>query len=83
MLFNKDGILNLDEAMMASSSFKQIMEDGVVTSDELDSQIKKVSDLLHEAEKRFSAEDLEYVEHLLVETNVLFAVFNKFQIQNL
>lgn len=83
MLFNKDGILNLDEAMMASSSFKQIMEDGVVTSDELDAQIKKVSDLLHEAEKRFSAEDLEYVEHLLVETNVLFAVFNKFQIQNL
>lgn len=83
MLFNKDGVLNLDEAMMASSSFKQIMEDGVVTSDELDAQIKKVSDLLHEAEKRFSAEDVEYIEHLLVETNVLFAVFNKFQIQNL
>lgn len=83
MLFNKDGVLNLDEAMLASSSFKQIMEDGVVTSDELDAQIKKVSDLLHEAEKRFSAEDVEYIEHLLVETNVLFAVFNKFQIQNL
>lgn len=83
MLFDKDGILNLDEAMLASSSFKKIMEDGVVTSDELDAQIKRVSDLLHEAEKRFSAEDLECVEHLLVESNVLFAVFNKFQIQNL
>lgn len=83
MLFDKDGILNLDGAMLASSSFKKIMEDGVVTSDELDAQIKRVSDLLHEAEKRFSAEDLECVEHLLVESNVLFAVFNKFQIQNL
>lgn len=83
MLFNKDGVLILDEVMMESPSFKQIMEDGVVTSDELDAQIKKVSDLLHDAEKRFSDEDLECVEHLLVESNVLFAVFNKFQIQNL
>jgi hypothetical protein len=83
MLFNKDGVLILDEDMMVSPSFKQIMEDGVVTSDEIDAQIKKVSDLLHDAEKHFSAEDLECVEHLLVESNVLFAVFNKFQIQNL
>ena len=83
MLFNKDGVLILDEAMMENPSFKQIMEDGVVTSDELDAQIKKVSNLLHDAEKRFSAEDLKCVEHLLVESNVLFAVFNKFQLQNL
>ena len=83
MLFNKDGILAIDEAMMQSASFRKIMEDGIVTSDELAEQVQKVAGLLHEAEKRFSAQDLEFIEQLLVESNVMFAVYNKFELQNI
>lgn len=83
MLFNKDGILALDEALMQSDSFKKIMEDGNVTSDELAEQVQKVTDLLHQAEKRFSAQDIEFIEQLLVESNVLFAVYNKFELQSI
>jgi len=83
MLFNENGILSLDEVIMNNASFQQIMEDGIVTSDELEAQTQKVSDLLHDAEKRFSAQDLECIEQLLVESNVLFAVFHKYELQNI
>lgn len=82
MLFNKEGILSLDEAVMQSASFKKIMEDGIVTSGEVSEQVQKVADLLHDAEKRLSKEDLEFVERLLVEANVLFAVYKKYELQN-
>jgi hypothetical protein len=83
MLFNQDGFLILDEAMMQSASFQNIMEDGVVTNDELASQVQRVTDMLHEAEKRFKKDDLEFVEQLLVEANVLFAVYNKYELQKI
>ncbi|MBR0309622.1 MAG: hypothetical protein IJQ97_01935 [Paludibacteraceae bacterium] len=83
MLFNKDGILSLDEALMQNASFIQIMEDGVVTSDELEAQAQKVTDMFHEIAKRFSPEDAAFVEQLLIETNVLYAVSKKYELQNL
>lgn len=83
MLFNKDGILILDEALMQSASFQKIMEDGVVTGEELAEQVQKVTDLLHDAEKHFSKEDLAIIEHLLVESNVMFAVYKKYELQNI
>ena len=83
MLFNKDGILMLDEAMIKNPSFMRIMEDGVVTCEELEAQVQKVSNMLHETETRFSSEDLEWIEQLLVESNVLFAVYKQYEIQNI
>lgn len=83
MLFNENGILTLDEVLMQSPSFQKIMEDGVVTNGELTEQAQKVLDLLHVAEKHFSQEDLEFVEQLLVESNVLFAVYHKYELQSI
>lgn len=83
MLFDKDGFLNLDEAVLNNASFLKIMEDGVVTNGELAAQTQKVSDLLHETEKRFFRDDVAFIEQLLVETNVLYAVFRKYELQNM
>ena len=82
MLFNNDGILNLDEAIAKSPSFLSIMEDGIVTGEELASQTQLVTDLLHEAQERLSGDDVALVERLLTETNVLYAVYQKYQLQN-
>ncbi len=74
MLFDKDGVLRIDEAIMQRPTFLRIMEDNVVTEEEISEQSKVVLDLLRKAEKEFSPSQLQIVEDLLAETGVLFAI---------
>lgn len=83
MFFNENGILNIDEMVVNAPSFKNIMEDGKVTEDEIKSQSDKVIELLHELESRCGEEELSKIRELLVETSVLYAIFNMYSIQNL
>ncbi len=82
MLFDENGILSIDEVISSNPSFLKIMEDGIVTSEELNNQSRKVIVLLQQAEKQMSAEDLQLLEQILVESNVLYAVYQKYQLQN-
>lgn len=73
MLLDESGMINIDDAVLKNDSFKRIMEDGIVTDEELLEQSTKVSELLKEASKL--PEDVqEFIEKLLVETCVLSAV---------
>ena len=81
MFFNKECILNLDEMLANQPSFKKIMEDGIVTEQELSEQSDKVISLLQRLEKELTPAQLELVKELLVETNVINAAFHKYQIQ--
>lgn len=83
MFFNEDGILNIDEMVVNNTSFKNIMEDGVITEDEIKIQSDKVIAMLHEMEKRYSEEQLAEIKNLLVESSVLYAVYNFYSIQNI
>jgi len=83
MFFNEEGILNIDEMVVNNASFKNIMEDGVVTEEEIKTQSDKVVALLHDMESKFSEEQLAEVKTLLVETSVLYAVYNFYSIQNI
>lgn len=83
MFFNEKGILNLDEMVSERPSFKKIMEDGIVTEQELSEQSDKVIALLHRIENELSAEQQELVKDVLVEVNVMNAVFHQYQIQNI
>ena len=80
MLFNEQGILNLDEMIVKEPSFQKIMEDGVVTDEELQSQSERVIELLKEVEQRFSADDLQLIKRLFAETNVLSAIYHYYQL---
>lgn len=73
MLLNESGIVNIDETVMNSPSFKKIMEDGIVTDEEFMEQSKKVASLLEEASK-LPEEQQAFIEKLLVETCVLSAI---------
>ena len=83
MFFNEEGILNIDEIVVNHASFKNIMEDGVVTEDEIQNQSDKVVAMLRDMEAKYSEEQLTEIKNLLVEPSVLYAVYNFYSIQNI
>ena len=83
MFFNEDGILNIDEMIIENPSFQKIMEDGVVTDEELAEQADKVVAQLREMETKFNEEQVAEIKKLLVESNVLQAIYNIHAKQNL
>lgn len=80
MFFNEQGILNIDELVANNESFKKIMEDGVVTEEEIKSQSDKVIAMFHDMETKYSEKQLEEIKNLLVESNVLFAVYSHYRL---
>ncbi len=83
MFFNNEGILNIDEMVVNNESFKKIMEDGIVSEDEIKEQSEKVVAMLQAMEKKYTAEQLQEIKELLVESSVLYAVYNFYEIQNI
>ena len=83
MFFNEEGILNIDEMVVNNASFKNIMEDGVVTEEEIKAQSDKVVAMLHAIEDKYSKEQLAEIKELLVESSVLYTVYNIYSIQNI
>ena len=83
MFFNDEGILNIDEFLADNESFKNIMEDGVVDEEEIKAQTDKVIALLRNMEAKYSEEQLAEIKNLLVETSVLYAVYNIHSIQSI
>ena len=80
MFFNEEGILNIDEMVVNNASFKNIMEDGVITEEEIKAQSDKV---VHDMEAKYNEEQLAEIKNLLVESSVLYAVYNFLSIQNI
>lgn len=83
MFFNEDGILNIDELVAGNASFRKIMEDGIVTEEEIKAQSDKVVAMLNNMESSFTPQQLEQVKHLLSEMSVLYAVYNYHSIQSI
>ena len=83
MFFNEEGFLNIDEMVVNNASFKNIMDDGVVTDEEIKAQSDKVVAMLRDMEAKYSTEQLEDIKALLAETSVLYAVYNFHSIQNI
>lgn len=83
MFFNEEGILNIDEIIINNTSFINIMQDGVVTEEEIKVQSDKVVSILRNMEKKYSEEQLAEIKDLLVESSVLYAVYNFHSIQNI
>lgn len=83
MFFNENGILNIDEMVVNNASFKKIMEDGVVSEEEIKAQSDKIVAILHEMEAKYKEEELAEIKDLLVESSVLYAVYNYYSIQNI
>lgn len=83
MFFNTKGLFDIDEMVVNNESFKRIMEDSVITAEEVKTQSDKVIALLHEMESKYSEEQLAEIKNLLVEASVLYAVYNFYSVINL
>ena len=83
MIFNEQGFIDIDEMIIQEPSFQKIMEDGVVTSDELSEQTARVISLLREVETLLSEEDQLLVKRLFAETNVLSVIYHQYELQNI
>ena len=81
VFFNEDGSLKINETIMNQPSCIKIMEDGVVTAEELEEQSGKVISIFRKIEDTFNDEQKELVQELLVETNVLNAIFKQHGMQ--
>lgn len=81
--FDENGILNLDEAVMKITSFRKIMEDGIVTDSELTEQANHVTELFHEVEKSCTPGQAKLLQELLAEMSVLFAIYHYKELQTL
>ena len=78
MLFDKEGILNIDELVAQRPTFRKIMEDQIVTDDELTNQANLVVNLLKKLEQTLSPGQLSEVE-----MSVLYAIHQYKEIQDL
>ena len=83
MLFNEQGFIDIDEMIAQEPSFQKIMQDGIVTDDELRLQSERVISLLHEVENRLSEDNQLLVKKLFAETNVLSAIYHYCSLQNI
>ena len=71
--FDETGSLNLAEMILNQPSFRKIMEDGIVTEEELAEQSQRVTDMLKRLEKNLSPEQIDQVRELLAEISVIVA----------
>ena len=83
MFFNDKGILNIDEMVAENVSFRKIMEDGIVTEQEIKEQAQRVVEILRKMETSFSEEQLTEVRSLLAESGALYAAYNIYSLQNI
>ena len=77
--FDESGALNIDDLILQQPSFKKIMEDGVVTDEELAEQKERVIALLKKLEQKLTPEQIDLVRELLAEISVLVAVRNIYE----
>ena len=81
MFFNEQGMLNLDEAVMNQPTFKKIMEDGIVTEQEIKEQSERMVSILKSMEKNYTEQ--REIKELLVEAGVLFTTSQYHALQSL
>ena len=74
--FDEFGTLNIDDLILQQPSFKKIMEDGIVTEEELAEQKERVIAILKKLEHKFTPEQIDQIRELLTEISVLVAIRN-------
>lgn len=73
---NKIDILDLESIMMNNTSLMKILEDGVVTEEEIRKQSRNVLAIAEELQQTCSDEQLKLIRKLLAEMNALYVAYN-------
>lgn len=73
---NKIDILDLESIMMNNASLMKILEDGIITEEEIKEQSAKVIAIVEKLELLCSDEQLEMIQTLIAEMNALYVAYN-------
>ena len=76
-LFDEKGLLNTEDLIMNAPSFQKIVEDQVITEEEIREQSERVANILKEIEEKCNDEQIELVRNLLAEVSVFVAITRK------
>ncbi len=83
MLLNEKGILDIDSMIVNNESYRKILEDSIITDEEVAAQSAKVVSMLRDMAAKYSAEQLAEIKSLLAESSVLYAIYNFHSLQQL
>jgi len=83
VFFDDNGGLNINQTIMSQPSYLKIMNDGMVTEDELARQSELVMSIFRKIEDTFNEEQKAIVQSLLVETNVLNTIYKYYEMDDL
>lgn len=81
-LFDENGLLNIAGVIANQPSFKAIMEDGIVTDQELKDQANTTIAALRKVQKLCTDEQQAAVLNAISEMGVLFAAYHNYQLQD-
>lgn len=73
---DKIDILDLESIMMNNASLAKILEDGIVTEEEILEQSQKVTAIAEQLQETCSEEQLKLIQSLLAEMNALYVAYN-------
>ena len=82
-LFDENGLLNLSDIVENRQSYKAIMEDGVVSEQELKAQADATIESLRRVQALCSEEQQAAVLDAIAEMSVLFAAYHNHELQKL
>lgn len=74
MFITENGLLDLDSIIINNPSYQKIMEDGIVTDEEIQEQAEKIDSMLKDMKSKYSTEQFAEVQNLIAEVSVLFVV---------
>lgn len=82
-LFDKNGLLNIKDIVVNHPAYKSIMEDGIVTDDELKDQAEASIASLRHLQEICNEEQQSAIIDALSEMAVLFAAYHNYELQDL
>lgn len=82
-ILNKYGLLRLDELVTENPTWHKIMEDDIVSEEEVAEQGDKVVKMIKEVEDTLSEEQRQMVDKLVAEVGVLYSAHHLYTAQQL
>lgn len=73
---SKIDILDLESILMNNASLMKILEDGIVTEEEIKEQSEKVTTIAAKLEQECTEEQLKMIQSLIAEMNALYVAYN-------
>ena len=82
-LFDENGMLNISDIVLNHPSYEAIMEDGIVTDEELKEQAETTIKALRKLQEICNEEQQNAILDAISEMSVLFATYHQYELQEI